>query len=72
MYRHIIEEHANLEQGQTLKIFFTRTDSETYLNRTDKVTVDGKVLRVDRKNGAKVFINTRQIVMFCVIKEMWR
>ena len=71
MYRHIKEEHEKLEKGHTIKIVYTN-NYDTYLNRTDKVDSDGRLIKIERANGAKVFINPRQIAFFCIIEKIWR
>ena len=71
MYRHIKEEHEKLKQGHTIKIVYTN-NYDTYLNRTDKVCSDGRLIKIERANGARVYINPRQIVFFCIIEKFLR
>ena len=69
MINQITKFHKELKKGESVKIMF-HNDFETYINRTDLIKQEGKILLIFRANGARVAYNTDYVVQACIVERL--
>ena len=68
MINQITNFHKHLQKGECMKIAMTN-DYSTYVSKNDDIVTYDNLVVIRKANGAKLAINTSQIILVKVVEE---